>query len=108
MRGLRVNRWVRNKVPENRSVATGAHLAEWCRRSPSLEGRGINISSDIFFRGALVFFVVGELQQLEHMITKITGSLVRVLDDEVRLLAGPFEYQVLVPEFVRRRLQGQT
>lgn len=39
------------------------------------------------------------------MITRITGKLSRVLDDEVRLLAGPFEYQVLVPEFVRRALQ---
>ena len=39
------------------------------------------------------------------MITKITGALVRVLDEEVRLRAGPFEYAVLVPEFVRRQLQ---
>lgn len=39
------------------------------------------------------------------MITRITGHLVRVLDDEVRLAAGSFEYQVLVPEFVRRQLQ---
>jgi Holliday junction DNA helicase RuvA len=31
--------------------------------------------------------------------------LTRVLDEEVRLEAGPFEYQVLVPEFVRRALQ---
>ena len=39
------------------------------------------------------------------MITAITGALNRVLDDEVRLQAGPFEYAVLVPEFVRRQLQ---
>ena len=39
------------------------------------------------------------------MITAITGVLARVLDDEVRLRAGPFEYAVLVPEFVRRQLQ---
>ncbi len=39
------------------------------------------------------------------MITRITGKLTRVLDEEVRLQAGPFEYQVLVPEFVRRALQ---
>src|SRR5436190_20331057 len=39
------------------------------------------------------------------MITAITGVLARVLDDEVRLQAGPFEYAVLVPEFVRRQLQ---
>src|ERR1700738_2092806 len=39
------------------------------------------------------------------MITKITGTLNRVLDEEVRLQVGPLEYQVLVPEFVRRQLQ---
>ena len=39
------------------------------------------------------------------MITAITGVLARVLDEEVRLQAGPFEYAVLVPEFVRRQLQ---
>jgi Holliday junction DNA helicase RuvA len=41
------------------------------------------------------------------MITRITGGLVRVLDEEVRLAAGSFEYQVLVPEFVRRQLQSR-
>jgi holliday junction DNA helicase RuvA len=40
------------------------------------------------------------------MITKITGLLNRVLDEEVRLQVGALEYQVLVPEFIRRRLQG--
>jgi Holliday junction DNA helicase RuvA len=39
------------------------------------------------------------------MITAITGALNRVLDEEVRLQSGPFEYAVLVPEFVRRQLQ---
>ncbi|HEY1377016.1 MAG TPA: Holliday junction branch migration protein RuvA [Gemmataceae bacterium] len=39
------------------------------------------------------------------MITAITGALNRVLDEEARLQAGPFEYAVLVPEFVRRQLQ---
>jgi holliday junction DNA helicase RuvA len=45
------------------------------------------------------------------MITKITGLVNRVLDEEVRLQVGPIEYQVLVPEFVRRALQmkqGET
>jgi Holliday junction DNA helicase RuvA len=42
------------------------------------------------------------------MITKITGTLNRVLDEEVRLQAGPFEYAVLVPEFVRRAVQGRV
>src|ERR1044071_822841 len=41
------------------------------------------------------------------MITRITGLLSRVLDEEVRLQAGAFEYQVLVPDFVRRALQGR-
>jgi Holliday junction DNA helicase RuvA len=35
----------------------------------------------------------------------MTGVLSRVLDDEVRLQVGPFEYQVLVPEAVRRVIQ---
>ena len=42
------------------------------------------------------------------MITRITGILNRVLDEEVRLQVGPFEYQVLVPEFVRRQMQTRT
>jgi len=41
------------------------------------------------------------------MITKMTGVLNRVLDDEVRLQVGPLEYQVLVPDFVRRPMQAQ-
>ncbi len=41
------------------------------------------------------------------LITRITGRLVRLGDSEARLAAGPFEYEVLVPEFVRRQLQAQ-
>ena len=36
------------------------------------------------------------------MITRMTGILNRVLDDEVRLQVGPIEYQLLVAEAVRR------
>ncbi len=39
------------------------------------------------------------------MITRLTGLLNRVLEEEVRLQAGPVEYQVLVPEIVRRAVQ---
>jgi Holliday junction DNA helicase RuvA len=39
------------------------------------------------------------------MITKITGLINRVLDEEIRLQVGALEYQVLVPEFVRRNVQ---
>lgn len=42
------------------------------------------------------------------MITKIAGILNRVLDEEVRLQVGPLEYQVLVPECVRRHVQLRT
>ncbi len=42
------------------------------------------------------------------MITKITGNLNRVLDDEVRLQVGALEYAVQVPEFVRRAVQGRV
>ncbi|MGL4421884.1 MAG: Holliday junction branch migration protein RuvA [Gemmataceae bacterium] len=39
------------------------------------------------------------------MITKLTGTLVRILDDEVRVEIGPFEYQVLISEAIRRQIQ---
>jgi holliday junction DNA helicase RuvA len=42
------------------------------------------------------------------MITKISGVLNRVLDEEVRLQVGPLEYQVLIPEFVRRQVQTRV
>jgi holliday junction DNA helicase RuvA len=42
------------------------------------------------------------------MITRITGVLNRVLEEEVRLQVGGLEYQVLVPEFVRRRVQTEV
>src|SRR5437879_4201010 len=42
------------------------------------------------------------------MITKISGVLNRVLDEEVRVQIATLEYQVLVPEFVRRQLQSLT
>ena len=45
------------------------------------------------------------------MIIKITGKLVRLGDNEAVLEVGPLEYEVFVPEFVRRQLQseiGQT
>jgi holliday junction DNA helicase RuvA len=41
------------------------------------------------------------------MITRLTGTLARVLDDEARVAVGAFEYQVMVPEFVRRLIQMQ-
>ncbi|MGH7128594.1 MAG: OB-fold domain-containing protein, partial [Planctomycetaceae bacterium] len=45
------------------------------------------------------------------MITRITGRLLRLSDSEATLEVGAFEYQVYVPEFVRRQLQpkiGET
>lgn len=41
------------------------------------------------------------------MITKITGRVVAAAGDVATLAAGPFEYEVLIPEFARRRLTGQ-
>jgi holliday junction DNA helicase RuvA len=40
------------------------------------------------------------------MITRITGRLVELQAQAAILAAGPFEYEVLIPEFVRRQLQG--
>jgi Holliday junction DNA helicase RuvA len=42
------------------------------------------------------------------VITRLTGVVNRVLDEEARLQVGPVEYQVLVPEFVRRQLQSHV
>ncbi len=39
------------------------------------------------------------------MITKMTGLLVRIDDEDVRLRIGPFEYQIQIAEAVRRQLQ---
>lgn len=39
------------------------------------------------------------------MRIKITGRLAAIGDDQAIISAGPFEYEVLVPDFVRRRLQ---
>ena len=41
------------------------------------------------------------------MITKITGTLVRLTEAAAGIEAGPFVYEVLLPDFVRRRLQDQ-
>jgi holliday junction DNA helicase RuvA len=41
------------------------------------------------------------------LITKITGQLAELHDDELILKVGAFEYQVLIPEFARRQLQGK-
>ena len=39
------------------------------------------------------------------MITKITGTLCKVHEEELSLEVNHFEYEVLVPEFVRRQVQ---
>ena len=41
------------------------------------------------------------------MITKITGTLVGLSGTEATLEIGAFEYEVFIPEFVRRQLQSQ-
>ena len=41
------------------------------------------------------------------LITRITGKLVRVTEAAAELEAGAFVYEVYLPDFVRRRLQGR-
>lgn len=41
------------------------------------------------------------------MITKITGKLLALRDDALTLGVGPYEYEVLIPEFTRRHLQPE-
>lgn len=40
------------------------------------------------------------------MITRITGKLVRLGEETARLEVGAFEYELYIPEFVRRQLQS--
>jgi len=42
------------------------------------------------------------------VITRITGQLVQLLEGAAVIAAGPFEYEVYIPEFVRRQLQGSV
>jgi Holliday junction DNA helicase RuvA len=39
------------------------------------------------------------------LITKITGQIAAVADGSLTLAVGPMEYEVFIPEFVRRQLQ---
>lgn len=41
------------------------------------------------------------------MITKITGRVVSVATETLTLGVGAFEYEILIPEFARRQLQGK-
>ena len=41
------------------------------------------------------------------VITKISGKLVQVSPTEATVGVGAFEYQVFIPEFVRRQLQAR-
>ncbi len=42
------------------------------------------------------------------MITRITGNLVGLSDVAATIDIGPFQHEVLVPDFVRRRLQASV
>jgi holliday junction DNA helicase RuvA len=41
------------------------------------------------------------------LITKITGRLVALTDGALTLHVGPYEHEVLIPEFTRRQLQAE-
>jgi len=41
------------------------------------------------------------------LITRLTGTLVTLSDDQATIAVDAFEYQIAIPEFTRRRLQGQ-
>lgn len=41
------------------------------------------------------------------MITKISGQLLSLGNDTVTLAVAPFEYEIAIPEFTRRQLQGK-
>jgi Holliday junction DNA helicase RuvA len=41
------------------------------------------------------------------LITKITGQLIALEENQLTLRIGAFEYEALIPEFTRRQLQSQ-
>ncbi|MFN5227697.1 MAG: OB-fold domain-containing protein, partial [Planctomycetota bacterium] len=41
------------------------------------------------------------------MITKLYGQLLSLTNDTATLAVSPFEYEVSIPEFTRRQLQGK-
>jgi Holliday junction DNA helicase RuvA len=41
------------------------------------------------------------------LITKISGQLLALSNDSVTLAVAPFEYEIAIPEFTRRQLQGK-
>jgi Holliday junction DNA helicase RuvA len=41
------------------------------------------------------------------LITKISGQLLALSNDSVTLAVSPFEYEIAIPEFTRRQLQGK-
>jgi Holliday junction DNA helicase RuvA len=41
------------------------------------------------------------------LITKISGQLLALSNDSVTLAVPPFEYEIAIPEFTRRQLQGK-
>ena len=43
-----------------------------------------------------------------NLITKISGKLVSVHEDSATIAVDPFEYQVLIPDFTRRHIQGSV
>lgn len=45
--------------------------------------------------------------RLLHVITNISGRLIRLTTESLTLQVGSFQYEVLIPEFARRRLQSE-
>jgi holliday junction DNA helicase RuvA len=52
-------------------------------------------------------FLLYTFYKSQHLITKITGQLIALHDDVLTLRIGAFEYEILIPEFARRRLQNE-
>ena len=46
--------------------------------------------------------------ETDSLITKITGKLIALRDEVLTLEVGAFEYEVAIPEFTRRQLQGEV
>ncbi len=65
----------------------------------------LRVESQIWGCSSQLWTLNSNVKWTSQLITKITGKLVRLSDTEATLAIEAFEYQVYVPEFVRRQLQ---
>src|SRR5262249_55438400 len=91
-----------------RPSAQGPGAAHDPARARSARAAGTARRGRRLGRGAVPLLRAATADVKVLMITKVSGVVNRVLEEEVRLQIGPLEYQVLVPDFVRRQIQQRV